>query len=79
MAIDKTGKLMNVWLDWITLNNILAQKKRVYFFGRSEDWVPKTISQIKNKKLKYTILDNNPTYEKKSFLNIQVENPSILK
>jgi len=79
MAIGKTGKLMNIWLDWITLNKIIAQKKRVYLFGRSEDWVPKTISKLKNKELKYTILDNNPAYEKKSFLDIQVENPSILK
>ena len=30
MAIGKTGKLMNIWLDWITLNEIIAQKKKVY-------------------------------------------------
>ena len=79
MAIGKTGKLMNIWLDWITLNEIIAQKKKVYLFGRSEDWVPKTISKLRNKKLKYTILDNNPAYEKKSFLDIQIEKPNILK
>ena len=37
---------MNIWLDWPILNKILKQKKRVYFFGRSEDWVPKTLSKI---------------------------------
>ena len=27
---------MNIWLEWPILNKILKQKKRVYFFGRSE-------------------------------------------
>lgn len=70
---------MSFWINWTTLNDILSQKKRVFLFGRSEDWVPKTLSKIKNKELKYIILDNNPTYEKKSFLNINIENPRVLK
>ena len=43
---------MNIWLEWPILNKILKQKKRVYFFGRSEDWVPKTLSKFIKKKLK---------------------------
>ncbi|SMF79604.1 DUF4915 domain-containing protein [Candidatus Pelagibacter sp. HIMB1321] len=70
---------MNIWLDWPILNKILKQKKRVYFFGRSEDWVPKTLSKIKKHNIKITVLDNNPSYKNTFFMDCKVENPSILK
>ena len=70
---------MDIWLDWSSLNKILKQKKRVYFFGRSEDWVPKTLSKVKKQKIEITILDNNPAYKNTSFLDCEVINPSILK
>ncbi len=70
---------MDIWLDWSSLNNILKQKKRIYFFGRSEDWVPKTLSKVKKQKIEITILDNNPVYNNTSFLDCKVINPSILK
>ena len=70
---------MNIWLDWTILHRILKQKKKVYFFGRSEDWVPKTLSKIKSLKLEIIILDNNPSYKNTSFLNCKVVNPNVLK
>ena len=70
---------MNIWLDWSGLNKILKNKKKVYLFGRSEDWVPKTLSKIKKQKIEVTILDNNPSYKNTSFLNCKVVSPSILK
>ena len=70
---------MNIWLDWPILNKILKQKKRVYFFGRSEDWVPKTLSKIYKEKIEIIILDNNPAYKNTLFLDCKVINPEILK
>ena len=70
---------MNIWLEWPILNKILKQKKRVYFFGRSEDWVPKTLSKIYKEKIEIIILDNNPAYENSLFLGCKVINPEILK
>ncbi len=68
-----------MWLDWSSLNRILENKKKVYFFGRSEDWVPKTLARIKKFKLEIIILDNNPAYKNTSFLNCKVINPDVLK
>tara|TARA_B100001093_G_scaffold473423_1_gene497337 strand:- start:2980 stop:4221 length:1242 start_codon:yes stop_codon:yes gene_type:complete len=70
---------MNIWIDWPALNKILEQKKRVYLFGRSEDWIPKTLPKIKNNKIEKIILDNNPSYKNTSFFNCQIKDPSILK
>jgi len=70
---------MNIWLDWKILNYILKKKKSIYLFGRSEDWIPKTLKRIDKYKYKITILDNNPTYENTSFKSINVRNPNILK
>ena len=70
---------MDIWLDWIVLNKILKNKKKIYFFGRSEDWVPKTLSKLKKLNLNFVILDNNPFYKNTSFLNCEVINPDILK
>ena len=70
---------MDIWLDWSSLKKILKQKKKVYFFGRSEDWVPKTLSKIKKQEIEITILDNNSAYKNTSFLGCNVVNPNVLK
>ena len=71
-----------MWLDWVSLKKILSQKKKIYLFGRSDDWVPKTlqkIKNIKNIKSEILILDNNPFYKNTFFFNCKVENPKILE
>jgi len=68
-----------MWLDWKSLNRILDNKKRIIFFGRSEDWTPKTLTKIKKDKKEFLIVDNNHFYENTSFLNCRVLNPSILE
>ena len=70
---------MDIWLDWSSLKKILKRKKKVYFFGRSEDWVPKTLSKIKKQEIEITILDNNSAYKNTSFLGCNVVNPNVLK
>ena len=70
---------MNIWLNWNSLKKILKNKKRIFFFGRSEDWVSKTISKIKNYDKEFLILDNNKFYENTIFLNCKVFNPKILE
>ena len=66
---------MDIWLDWKVLNRILKEKENVYFFGRSEDWVPKTLNKLKKDKFTLTILDNNPFYNNTSFLSLNVKLP----
>jgi len=70
---------MNIWLDWPELSKILKQKKKVYLFGRSEDWVPKTLTKWNKYKIDIIILDNNPAYNNTTFLGYKVENPRVLK
>ena len=70
---------MDIWLDWKVLNRILKEKENVYFFGRSEDWVPKTLNKLKKDKFTLTILDNNPFYNNTCFLSLDVKNPKVLE
>jgi len=70
---------MNEWLDWKSLNKIIENKKNIFFFGRSEDWIPKTYSKIKTKEKKFFILDNNKSYQNKTFMNCKIFNPNILE
>ena len=69
---------MNIWLNWTNLNNILKFKKRIFLFGRSEDWVPKTLNKLKKYKSKITIIDSNKLYKNSTFLGIDVKEPAIL-
>ena len=71
--------MMDIWLDWKVLNRILKEKENVYFFGRSEDWVPKTLNKLKKDKFTLTILDNNPFYNNTSFLSLDVKSPKVLE
>ena len=68
-----------MWLDWNILDRILQEKKRVFFFGRSEDWVPKTLERVKKYINEIVIIDNNPTYKNTSFMGCKVVSPEILK
>ena len=70
---------MDIWLDWKILNRILKEKKNIFLFGRSEDWVPKTLNKLAKDKYKIIILDNNPFYKDSSFLNLNIKNPNILE
>ena len=40
---------MSIWKTWTELKIILKIKK-IYLFGRSEDWVPETLRKIDQKK-----------------------------
>ena len=69
---------MSIWKTWTELKIILKNKKKIYLFGRSEDWVPKTLRKIDQKK-EIIILDNNESYKNTKFNNIEILNPNILK
>ena len=70
---------MNEWLDWRSLKKIIENKKNIFFFGRSEDWIPKTYSKIKTNEKNFFILENNKFFKNKTFLNCKIFNPNILK
>ena len=57
---------MSIWKTWTELKIILKSKNKIYFFGRSEDWVPKTLRKIDANK-NVVILDNNPAYTNTKF------------
>jgi len=69
---------MSIWKSWTELTIILNSKSKIYFFGRSEDWVPKTLIKIDQKK-EVVILDNNSVYTGTEFNKKKVVKPSILK
>ena len=48
-------------------------------FGRSEDWIPRTLTKLNKNKIDVIILDNNPAYNNTTFLGHKVVNPSVLK
>jgi hypothetical protein len=50
----------DIWKSWTEVKKICAGKK-VVLFGRSDDWVPKTILKLEYVKEKY-IVDSNPAY-----------------
>jgi len=69
--------MVDIWKSWVELKKITANKK-VVFWGRSEDWVPKTIPMFDNKSDKY-IVDINPAYHNTEFRGIPVYLPSKLQ
>lgn len=69
---------MSIWKTWTELKIILKSKNKIYFFGRSEDWVPKTLRKIDPNK-SVIILDNNPAYTNTKFSEKKVLKPKILK
>ena len=69
---------MNIWLSWNDLGQLLKNKKRIYLFGRSEDWVHKTTQHLEEFK-DITIIDNNPAYDNTIFRGLKVISPKILE
>ena len=66
----------NYWLSWDEVNQ-RSYNKKLIFFGRSEDWIPKTIKKL-NQTPAY-IVDNNIAVQGKTYMNIEVKNPDCLK
>lgn len=63
------------WKSWIDVTNY-SKNKRVVLYGRSEDWIPKTL-----KKVSVTpdyIVDRNPIYHDTEYNNIKVVPPEHL-
>ena len=51
----------SIWKSWNEVKDICKDKK-VYLFGRSDDWIPKTAPKLTQYK-ELTIIDNNIAYE----------------
>ncbi len=69
--------MKNYWKDYSFLYN-LDKSKKVIFFGRSEDWIPKLLRKIKFKP--FAICDSDKSLDGSKFLNIDVVHKSkILK
>ena len=62
---------------WTEVKKICSTKKKVILWGRSDDWVPKTISKLKNFEDKY-IIDINPAYNETYFHGLPVHLPNKL-
>jgi len=63
------------WKDWEEVFS-LSKDKKIILYGRSEDWIPKTL-----KKVRYTpeyIVDRNPAYKDTDYLDIPVLSPETL-
>ena len=56
-------------MNWDKINNLIESRK-VYLYGRSEDWVHKAISKL-NKKPE-AIIDKDTAYEDTLYLGIKV-------
>lgn len=63
------------WKTWTEVNS-LSRNKRIVLYGRSEDWIPKTLQKI------YTppvyIVDRNPIYHGSKYKGINVVPPDSL-
>ena len=66
-----------IWKTWTEVKKVCKDKK-VIFWGRSEDWIPKTLKNCDFVKEKY-IVDVNPTYNETSFSGLNVYLPEKLK
>ena len=57
---------MDPW--WKTWREVLylSQGKDIYLYGRSEDWLPKTLNKLDGR-LPKAIIDRNPLYEDTSY------------
>lgn len=64
---------------WKTYDEVRdsAKGKKLIFWGRSEDWTAKTLSNIKDLKVAY-IVDSSETYQNTKFLGLDVFLPSKL-
>lgn len=64
----------SIWKTWSEILE-LSKGRDVVLYGRSEDWLPKTIRKVKN--IEY-IVDRNPKYKDTKFQNINVYSPDKL-
>lgn len=68
--------MIDIWKTWIDVNQ-LCKNKEIFLFGRSDDWVQKTLSKLQ--KRPSGILDNSKGYTGESFANIPIHSPEIFK
>ena len=66
--------MKDLWKSWNEVKKI-CQDKTVVFWGRSEDWIPKTVNKIE-KCVDKIIIDRNPTYEGSFFRDLPIFLPS---
>lgn len=60
------------WKTWHEVNQ-LSRGKKVVLYGRSEDWIPKTL--VKLNEQPQLIVDRNPVYHGTAYRNIPVISP----
>lgn len=65
-----------IWKKWTELKQ-LARDKKIILFGRSEDWVHKTIPKLPRRPA--YIVDSNPGYTGTNFSGLTVSLPDKLK
>jgi hypothetical protein len=63
------------WKTWGDVN-ALSKGKRVVLYGRSEDWIPKTLTKISGEPL--YIIDRNPIYKDTEYKGIKVVPPETI-
>ena len=68
--------MSDIWKSWEQLKRI-TENKKVILWGRSEDWIPKTVPRIDQNRLAY-IVDRNDAYEGTQFNGLDVYLPSML-
>lgn len=61
--------MQNMWLTWAEINNALS-KKRLYLYGRSEDWVHKALKKLL--KIPDAIIDRDISYHGTNYCNLPV-------
>ena len=69
--------MASVWKSYAELRKI-CEHKNVVFWGRSEDWVHKTVRKFAPIPIKY-IVDSNPAYKGTNFQDLDVHLPTRLK
>lgn len=69
--------MQDLWKSWTEVKKICSDKT-VVLWGRSEDWIPKTVKKIENCVNKI-IIDRNPAYEGKYFRGLPIYLPSKLE
>jgi hypothetical protein len=58
------------WKNWSEINKLSLEKKAIYFYGRSEDWVHKAVKSV-NSKIE-GIIDRNLDYAGSQYLGLLV-------
>ena len=67
-----------LWKTWNEVKKICKDKKSIFFYGRSEDWVPKTLPKFVDLDNIF-IIDQNPSYLNTKFCGLDVLSPDYLK